>query len=180
MRKRFLKMFSNCFIVEGIKQSTIYDLQREKYFDIPKDFADFIDSFNRFSLVSLYDKYGEYNKEIIDGYIDFLLKNELAFFIDSLENQKMFPKLNLEYIHPSIISNSEVEIYSNNKLKLNRIISILEYLGCEQVQFIILSKDYKIVLTEIVASLKESKIYSIIINILRCQYNYLSYASNFD
>jgi len=164
-QEKYLMMFSNCITIEGASQSTIYDLQREKHYDVPKDFSEFINDFSRFSLNSIYARYGVGNKKTLDSYVGFLLENELAFFLDSFEEQLLFPKLNLDYYHPSVITNSEVEINLISDKELSRIINTLEFLGCEQIQFNILSINYKEIISKIVSSFNQSIIYSIIFNI---------------
>ena len=71
--------------------------------------------------------YALYDKTILTGYINYLIKNELGFICTNPEN---FPKLKEEWDYPGLISNAIIESDADSSHDFASILLELEYLGC--------------------------------------------------
>jgi hypothetical protein len=134
---KYIKLFENCIPVRGYNKSIICDLQNQNFKHIPNDLYDILNDNEKISLEILINNYGEKNTNIINEYIDFLMKNNFAFYCDE-DIFYNFPKLNCEYDKSSIIENSILDF--NNKTfsmfsidNYKKVVSELDKLGCKAV-----------------------------------------------
>jgi SPASM domain peptide maturase of grasp-with-spasm system len=103
----YLKLFANCVLTEGKNRSTLLDLQRSKYYVIPNSFYDFVIESENKTINQIKDSYDIEDHEVIDDYLNFLLKGEFVFFTSHPEN---YPKLNYYWQEPSFITNAILDI----------------------------------------------------------------------
>ena len=128
MSSTYLRLFSNCIPVKGFKRSVIINLWKHEYHFIPN---------------LLYEKITKQwikipfetiqKSEIDNEYIDFLLKNNLAYLFNS-EEIKNFPKLNLEWDSPAKITNAIIDVKLLNMNDIKSFIAQVYKLGCNFIQ----------------------------------------------
>lgn len=129
--ENFFLLFSNCRAVKGANRSVIVDLQREDMFFIPNDLFHLLDELKESSYKTVLQSYDDESIELVNGFIDFLKKNELGFWTDTPE---YFPDLSLEWDAPSIITNAIIDVRSNFVQPWKKIFEELEDLGCKDLQ----------------------------------------------
>ena len=130
-----IQIFSNCIPVKGFSRSLICDLQRKKYYFIPNDFfiqlQEYDDKISK-NLSVIKDNEKPYFEQ---EYIDFLIENDLAYFVESNDIQH-FPKLNLDWAFPSKITNSIISINHKffHSFDFGSIIEQLDRFNCKAIQ----------------------------------------------
>ncbi|MBX2906954.1 MAG: grasp-with-spasm system SPASM domain peptide maturase [Taibaiella sp.] len=115
--------------MKGAIRSVICDIERRKITFIPNELYSLISEFDKLSFHELLTFYGENNKVIVTEYLDFLLNNEYIFLCAKPELKK-FPKIDLTYHTPSVLTNAIIELSYNGNNYLERIIGQLEQLQC--------------------------------------------------
>jgi SPASM domain peptide maturase of grasp-with-spasm system len=118
--------YSNCIPVKGYNRSAIYDIQRVRYVLIDNAFAD---------LLIKYDNKLPLNKAVLayKNFIDELTVNEWGQYT-SKEISKLFPSINLEWMHPAKITNALVDfIYDSDRIHIffEKILPQFEELTCK-------------------------------------------------
>lgn len=128
-----MKIFSlnaNCIPVKGANRSIICDVYRKRFDFIPNALFFILDKYSNLSIDEIKNKFKNKHDESIDEYFEFLLKNEYVFRIDKSE-KKLFPKLDLQFESPSIITNCIIDINSNSNYSFKKVakelISLLTY-----------------------------------------------------
>lgn len=136
MSQKYFNLYSNCIIAEGINRSLIMDLQRGKSFPIPNSMLDVI---NFLKIKNTYDdtilKFGIENKNILDEYLDFLIVNELGFFLDKDEFSS-FLDLDKTIEFPTHITNIVIELSELTILFYDSIIESLDKIIVSNIQLI--------------------------------------------
>ena len=108
------KIYAGCKIVKGFKRSVIYDLNGFEYFFIPNDLAEILLTMECKTIIEIEIQYEKSEKETIHSYFDFLVENELIFFIPKkLLNH--FPEISHDCYYPAIISNAIIEDAGNHQ-----------------------------------------------------------------
>ncbi len=122
---------SEAIFVNGYLRACIYDLSRNDYLFVPNKANDIIEkiNFKKKSEIVLSDL--EYK------WLDIFLLKEL-FFLVPKKAAKNFPKLNLDWESPSLITSSSVE-YSSN---FQRSLDLLDELICKQITIFCDSEEY--------------------------------------
>lgn len=147
----FFRAFAGCKVVKGANQSLICDLQREQFYKIPNDLAEIISLSGRIKLADLYNMYTEANFQALDGYFDFLEKNQFIFFVDENLNN-FFPEISSDWDYPATITNSILEIDGNSNYSVINVLKQLEGLGCAYLQLrfkeVVTLKDLSMILAE--------------------------------
>ncbi|WP_420574992.1 grasp-with-spasm system SPASM domain peptide maturase [Kordia sp.] len=128
--KKF-KLFSSCIPVKGASRSTIYDLQRGKIKFIPNSLYDVLDRFDGESKEVAISTLGTEHKEVISEYYDFLIENEFGFWCDDPD---LFPKMDLTYYTPSMITNGIIDSNSSSNHNFKNVFQQLEKLGCKHIE----------------------------------------------
>jgi len=126
-----LKMHSNCIVVKGVNRSTICDLQRNEVKLIPNDLQNLIEQYKGKTVEEIKSKYDAKHHVIIEEYINFLIEHEYAFFTDT---PKFYPKLNIDWFEAFKITNSIIDINSNSKYNIKKVLLQLDDLNCKHVQ----------------------------------------------
>ena len=132
---RFIKLFADCISVKGYKQSIIVDLQRPMNSNIiPNSLFELLSEHHDKSIEEIKNIYNNEFDDTIEGYFDFLIRNDFAFecFKEELNH---FPSLDLTWKSPSLIENAIVDIELLDKDLINKIIKELSELQCNILQF---------------------------------------------
>lgn len=117
------KLFADCKLVLGNGAALLYDLNREKAFPIPNEFARVLDDCNGKTLDSILKTY----PETIKSFFGSLIAKDLAFYTEEPEN---FPDLNLEVKSPSKVYSAIVEIDDQKNYDVADTLKELDLLGC--------------------------------------------------
>ena len=126
-----LVTFKNCILVKGANRSVICDLQRHEIKLIPNSLYEILKTHENKSIYEIKEHYDIKDSDTIDEYIDFLIKNEYAFFDN---NPELFPDLSLEWDHYAQITNAIID-FRDNQHKFEDVLKELNDLGCLSVQF---------------------------------------------
>lgn len=128
----YFTLFANCILVKGAAQSTICDLQINRYIFIPNTLCDVL-SFNKDQKIpfeSLLDMYKE-NKEGIRKFVHYLIDKEFGLMVESLDE---FPELDLvNWDFPGQISNSIIDINNNSVYEYLTFLHQVDKMGCEAI-----------------------------------------------
>jgi SPASM domain peptide maturase of grasp-with-spasm system len=127
--KLWFKLFSNCVIVKGEKESLIYDLGRNTNYPIPNFLIEVLKKLQSLPL-------SEYKKETknetdVEVFVRQFVDEEIAFLTTTPE---LFPNLNLVWESPHSITNAILEIKKNSKFKISNVFKQLEEIGCQAIQ----------------------------------------------
>lgn len=128
MTKKF-KLFASCIIVNGFKESLIYDLERNTNYILPNDIAPILDELQK--------KSTGLEKEYIKHFANQFIKEEIAFFT---ENVDAFLDLDLTWNSPFEITNAIIEYDQDSNYNLKDTINQLSSIGCQAIQFRINTK----------------------------------------
>jgi len=129
----FIKLYSNCIIVNGKKRSLLCDLQKEKSYYVPNELHEISTWFDQVSIEEIKKKCNSERINVIEGYIEFLITNEFAFYCSNNELE-FFPKLSMEWDFPAQISNAVLDIDKQSKFDFHNVFLQLEAMGCRDVQ----------------------------------------------
>ena len=132
---KIINFFAETIAVNGACRSIIYDIPRNKYYFIPNILFGIINKYNKKPKEKLFN---DFPKEIetLNEYISFLEVNEVIFYTSSIEESKLFPKLNLQWDFPAKITNAILEIDKSSKYNLIEIVNQLIELNCYRIQII--------------------------------------------
>ncbi len=136
LEKLFFRLYAHSILVAGAKKYMIYDILLNRYKYIPQLLYSVLEDLETLSIEETKRKYNNEIDEGMDTYLNFLEKNNWGFRTKNIE---LFPKLNLEYETPLLISHALIDIYSISEQKelLQKSIEELTQIGCEQVLLII-------------------------------------------
>lgn len=132
---------STCLITRGEFRSVIYDLQKYKYDFVPNAVNDFLQSFELKSFEEIYKDTELKYKGIVKEYLEYCLEREYILFIPKDVNKDRFPKLDLKFDSPAIISNISFKLSDNLTLANDKIKDIIIVTKCQNIQ-LILEKEY--------------------------------------
>jgi len=124
-------LFACCVPVKGSRRSLIYDLQRGRYYFIPNALYELIKEHEGKPLELAKAAYRNEHDEVIDEYIAFLFRNELAFYTDT---PNAFPKISTEWKSPFHITNAIIDSDVSSNHPYDEIIRQLSELGCAALQ----------------------------------------------
>ncbi len=132
-KNKCLQLFANCIPVKGAKRSIICDLGRASYHYIPNDLYELLKKFEGASKEIIYKEYGTSNQQVLNEYFAFLEHNEFIFWCDP-EEIPLFPKIDMSYRVPYEITNSIIDLDSNSKYDIKKVITQLIDLNCSHIQ----------------------------------------------
>jgi SPASM domain peptide maturase of grasp-with-spasm system len=129
LQDQVFNLFANCIPVKGINRSIICDVYRGRFRIIPNALYIILTKFRKNTLTEIKEYFEQEHAAFIDEYFDFLKQNEFGFFC-SKEEQKRFPKLNIEHETASIISNCIIDINKHSTYDFRKLFLELEKLHC--------------------------------------------------
>ena len=111
----YFKLYANCILVRGIKNSLIYDLYLGRYYTLPEELAVLLEELESNSYENTLKIHHEYQSEITSfceelielGYADWFRKEELNLYV----------KMNLDWDYPAQITNIIVEHENEQVIK---------------------------------------------------------------
>ncbi len=158
----WFKLFACCIIVEGVSSSLIYDVQRNKFYDLPNDYLDILYSSKINDITTIKKNFG-YSSEAIDIFFNNFIKEEIGFYTKSPNS---FPEINLTWDSPYHITNSIIELDFEKSFNFASVIRQLDSLACYAIQIRLLSIFTIDFINELVAYFKNSRFMHIEILIL--------------
>ena len=138
---------STCLSIKGFNRDAIYDLPKNKYEFIPNSISDFLRLLSKKTFYEIYNNTPTEYKEIIIEYLEYCLEKEYILEIPNQVDAKNFPKLNLNFEYPSIITNLSLNICTPSTLSPDNIKNILLITKCYNIH-IILEKNFDVFLIE--------------------------------
>ena len=130
MEKNKLKIFANCLLVKGYNRSIICDLQRRDYVFLPNEMANLLINHENKSLEEIKSFYDNEFHELIEDNITYLEKKEYVFFT---KYPTRFPKLNLNWNYPFLISNALIDCITTSNYR--KVLTELDNLKCKNIEF---------------------------------------------
>ena len=127
----YFMLYSSCVPVEGARRSIICDLQREQFYFIPNALFEILTQVGEATVSRIKSAYDNQYDEIIDEYLDFLIKNELGCWCDE---PALFPGVDLHWESPGEIANALIDIDQFSNHDFSRVFGQLSELGCKALQ----------------------------------------------
>ncbi|CAM1364307.1 grasp-with-spasm system SPASM domain peptide maturase [Tenacibaculum xiamenense] len=131
MKDSYFVLFANCIPVKGKNRSVICDLHNHQLKLIPNDLYNILTRLERMSIDKIKKSFNNNFDEVIDEYFAFLNKNDFGFYTD---DPKKFPKLNLKWNTPRLITNAIIDVNDTSSHNFNRIFNQLEKVTCKHLQ----------------------------------------------
>ncbi|MFC4632846.1 grasp-with-spasm system SPASM domain peptide maturase [Dokdonia ponticola] len=161
-QSKYVCLFASCLLTKGENRALLSDTQRGTFELIPNDMVNFLEHTQHHSIGNIFTMYGESNKDILESYIDFLLRDEYIFLTDE-ETREHFTPLKKQWKSPHIISNAIIDIssYSDTATYYDTVIKQLDTLRCQALQirsYTVLTIDQ---ITHLVTSITDTCIESI-------------------
>lgn len=128
----YVRLFSNCKLVNGIKRSIICDLQKGDFEFVPNSLLKVVSDFEKRPLNIILNESSSKEKQIVYEYVEFLIEKEFAFFCEE-DELRFFPELSSKWDFPGEISNAIIDLDDNSIYDLQKTFLELENLGCQYV-----------------------------------------------
>lgn len=132
---KYVCLFASCLITKGENRALLSDTQRGTFELIPNDMVTFLEHTKHLTLENIFTMYGASNKEILESYLDFLLRDEYIFLTDEVTKEHFLP-LKKQWKSPHIIANAIIDIasYHETSTYYNDVIRQLDTLRCQALQ----------------------------------------------
>lgn len=124
---------TNCFIVDGVERSLIYDLQRIDYDIIPKELSLAIKKCISRSFSDLFSYLPPDDLDFYDPFIRELIKKDHLIPIDPGELE-YFECMSTDWRYPYDISNAIIEYSNESAFDLSVVLQKLDQLNCPAVE----------------------------------------------
>ncbi len=127
----YIQLHANCILVSGVQRTIICDLQRASIFSVPEGIREIFQEYKDKSIEAIFELYDEELQPRIQEFFDFLLQEDLAFMT---AEPACFPKLNLEWRHPSRITNAIFDFNEYSSHSIDTFVKQLTGAGCQGVE----------------------------------------------
>ena len=125
-----------CIFVKGFHRSAIYDIQREVIDFIPNDLYNFCLKHNKQRMTEIISHYNGDDVDIVNEYIEFLLKNEYVF-MGSLKDSICIENISLKWEYLGVITNCVCEYSSLISEQIQKLCHVIdENLKCQAFELI--------------------------------------------
>ncbi|WP_299837771.1 hypothetical protein [uncultured Tenacibaculum sp.] len=131
-KSKFLKIFTDCYLIEGDNGYLIYDLLRQKLLSISQTAYNVLAEIDGKNIDSIISKFGDDITKIID----YFLKEEICFLTDS---PKSFPKISENTYFENECYSAIIEIGTSTNYNYTKVINDLNLLGCQMLMISIKS-----------------------------------------
>jgi SPASM domain peptide maturase of grasp-with-spasm system len=111
MENDFINKYSTWVQTNGYMQDTYLDIHNHKQLRMPKDIAMFINKAESLDVIALKEYFED--SEVVDEYIQFLLKEEICFFSNE-RDRKSYSEMSHFWDYPAVISNAIFDITESN------------------------------------------------------------------
>ncbi|UTA68499.1 MULTISPECIES: hypothetical protein [Emticicia] len=133
MKKKYIRLFSHCFVVDGSENSAIYDFHKGVVLRIPKSLSKVVHLLNTYSVKKVYKLYkGQENT--LNEYMNYLTTHDLVFFTNT---PRFFPKTEIVYKSFSNVASAVIE-YTKG-FSIEKLVMELDSLNCKMVELRYLS-----------------------------------------
>lgn len=137
-------LYTCCFVTEGAERSLLIDTQREEFYFIPNVLAGILKAQQDLaekkkplcSFNDLVKQYGEENAVYLKQYFEFLLENQLIFFLEFGWEAVAFPKVDTtKYISAPLIEHviADIDSHSTYSIEDDLFPQLLE-IGCQYLE----------------------------------------------
>jgi SPASM domain peptide maturase of grasp-with-spasm system len=127
----FFYLFADCYPVKGYTRSMVCDVSRKKGYFIENIYYDLLTELGKHPIGEVLDMLASEEDHVeFNKFLNYLLDNDIGTIVDDLS---VFPPINIEWDHPSIITNSIIDL-RNDLPDFNEIFSQLEDLNCRFIQ----------------------------------------------
>jgi SPASM domain peptide maturase of grasp-with-spasm system len=133
MTKTYFTLYANCIPVKGATISVLCDIQRSEVTFIPNDLYEILITKSKKSIEEIQLDYEDEDQLTIKEYFEFLKSKEFIFICEK-EELPLFPKLDIYWDYPAIISNTIIDIGTYSKHDFKLIFSQIQNLGCKDLQ----------------------------------------------
>ncbi|WP_459212005.1 grasp-with-spasm system SPASM domain peptide maturase [Aquimarina rhabdastrellae] len=134
MKKKLLKLFTNCHIVEGYNRAVICDLQRLTYLLIPKSLVSLFDENQMIDVEAIKKELDIDSKQIFEEYLQLLYDNDLVFLCNK-DELKRYPSMDLEFDYHAAISNFIIDFNKESEHSFKHILDdFLIPTNCRNIQ----------------------------------------------
>lgn len=132
---KYLSIYEDCRIVEGYRNTIIYDLTRPNNSNvIPKSLVEFIDQCKKDEVEAVIENGTDQEREIKREYLEFLLHNDFAFISDD-HLKKHLGVLDFKAeIHPELIYDAILCVNETNFQSIFQMIEFLDEAACHSVE----------------------------------------------
>lgn len=156
----YLMLYSCCKLTRGISQSIICDLQRNKYYIIDNNISRVLDICSKKPITEVRDIFSYENSYSLDLFFDFLIKEELAFYI-SEDELSAFPRNQNNLETPSLLDNFIIDVDSKSNHNYEKIFNALSDLLLKHLQIRFFTQINKNNIEDIFSSLDKTNIRTI-------------------
>jgi SPASM domain peptide maturase of grasp-with-spasm system len=131
IKDQYLYLYANCIPVKGFSRTMIVDLGRRKLYFIDNSYYELLHELEHYTIGETMEMLeDEDDLEQFTLFLDYLVTNDLANIVDDLS---VFPSLNLEWHHPSVISNAIIDV-GEKQHDFKKILEELDDLNCKYLQ----------------------------------------------
>lgn len=152
MISKKLKLHASCVPVKGYSRSIICDLHRNSYSIVPSDLYDMLILHEGKCTDEIKKSYNNLYDEVIDEYIEFLLKNEYCFFTST---PQYYQALQKDWHYPFEISNAIWDY--NQNFNIHDILRQLDALHCKNLEVRMYEKADWDAVNSILSALRDMK-----------------------
>ena len=130
--QNYLLIYSDCIVVNGIKNSIIHDLTRSDIHKIPAEYAGVIKAFSIQTLGEIKSSTSPNDWEQIENFIAYILENKMGTFVNDLT---LFPKLDLTWDSPTEVIRAIVDYKTGfSDYSIESVFEQLNKLGCQDIE----------------------------------------------
>lgn len=130
-KSNYINLFTNCIPVKGAKNVIVCDVQRGTYFEIDMVLYEILVEHSNKTIEGVIEFYGKQYEDEILNQIEQLLKEDLVHITSELH---LFPKLDLKWETPSVITNMIIEYGNYFEEKEAEIVDDLNKLGVQYLE----------------------------------------------
>lgn len=121
----YFRLYSNIKAVSGVKRSILYDLQLSKFYFVPNSLLYVLKKCYHNDVQVFKDQLPVNEKKILEDYLEFLVSNELGFFLNKTEANH-FPKISLDYFQKSKLTNLVIDISNTEDSVFCEIVDLID------------------------------------------------------
>lgn len=131
MTTEVFRLYGNCVPVRGARRSLLCDLQKGRAHFIPNGLYGILTELGHLSVEEIKDSFERECDAVIDGYMEFLVREDYGFFTDEPEK---FPPVPLEWDRPEAVTNAIIDADRDSAHDYGAILDQLDELGCQALQ----------------------------------------------